>query len=234
MALKRCLRVTRAVSRRAEREFPSPRFSDAAPMPVLEAGMHGAGIVDGSSRQGSCGNKGWCIASAGSGTVRCQRRKRSPVTAAWKPARDTGAPATKVVIEVLGGFPPVSTCRSPTPVLRRNSRIRKLHLRSVSRKRGHLPRRRGTSMKTRPLIESGSPEVGTPQSSVGPASSQATASTIAHKYRHALKNGAGATLTFLDLQLLVRLGALNLVTRAENAELMNWQEILAGSSSPAP
>ena len=196
--------------------------------------MHGAGIVDGSSRQGSCGNRGRCIASAGSGTVRCQRRKRSPVTAAWKPVRDTGAPATKVVIDVLGGFPPVSTRCSPTPVLRRSRGIRKLHFRSVSRKRGHLPRRRGTGMKTRTLIESGSPEVGTPQSSVGAASSQATASTIAHKYRRALKNGTGATLTFLELQLLARLGALDLVTRAENAELMNWQEILAGSSSGPP
>jgi hypothetical protein len=193
--------------------------------------MHGAGIVDGSSRLGSCGNRGWCIASAGSGTVRCQRRKRSPVTAACKPVRDTGAPATKVVIDVLGGFRPVSARRSPTPVLRRSSRIRKLHFCSVSRRRVHLPRRRGTGMKTRSLKQSGSPEAGTPQASVGPASSQATASTIAHKYRRALKNGTGATLTFLELQLLARLGAMDLVTRAENAELMNWQEILAGSSS---
>jgi hypothetical protein len=89
-------------------------------------------------------------------------------------------------------------------------------------------------MKMRPLIGLGSPKVGTPQASVGPASRQATASTIAHKYRRALKNGTGATLSFLELQLLARLGALNLVTRAENAELMNWQEILAGSSSGPP
>jgi hypothetical protein len=89
-------------------------------------------------------------------------------------------------------------------------------------------------MKTRSLKESGSPEVGTPQASVGPTSSQATASTIAHKYRRALKNGTGATLTFLELQLLARLGALDLVTRAENAERMNWQEILAGSPSELP
>jgi hypothetical protein len=67
-------------------------------------------------------------------------------------------------------------------------------------------------MKTRPQKGSGSPEVGAPQASVGPASSQATASTIAHKYRRALKNGTGATLTFLELQLLARLGALDLVT----------------------
>ena len=100
-----------------------------------------------------------------------------------------------------------------------------------TRRRVHTPT---PIHETRPRKGSGSPELGTPQASVGPASSQATASTISHKYRRALKNGTGATLTFLELQLLARLGALDLVTRAENAELMNWQEILVGSSSGAP
>jgi hypothetical protein len=50
---------------------------------------------------------------------------------------------------------------------------------------------------------------------------QATASTIAHKYRRALKNGTGANLTLPDLQLLAHLGALDLVTRAENEEFTN-------------
>lgn len=77
---------------------------------------------------------------------------------------------------------------------------------------------------------SGSSEIGTSQASVGP-SSQATASTIAYKYRRALKNGTGANLTLPELQLLARLGALDLVTRAENEELMYWQEILVRSSS---
>jgi hypothetical protein len=86
-------------------------------------------------------------------------------------------------------------------------------------------------MKTGSMKEWRSTEVGTPQASVGPASNQATASTIAHKYRRALKNGTGANLTLPDLQLLAHLGALDLVTRAENEELTNWQEILARSSS---
>jgi hypothetical protein len=86
-------------------------------------------------------------------------------------------------------------------------------------------------MKTGSTKESESTEVGAPQASVGRASSQATASTIAHKYRRALKNGTGAKLTLPELQLLAHLGALDLVTRAENEELANWQEILARMSS---
>jgi hypothetical protein len=76
-----------------------------------------------------------------------------------------------------------------------------------------------------------STEVGALQASVGPASSQATASAIANKYRRALKNGTGAHLTLPELQLLAHLDVLNLVTRAENEELTNWQEILARMSS---
>ena len=86
-------------------------------------------------------------------------------------------------------------------------------------------------MKTGSTKESESSQDSAPQASVGPASSQATASTIAHKYRRALKNGTGANLTLPELQLLARLGALDLVTRAENEELMTWQEILARSSA---
>jgi hypothetical protein len=89
-------------------------------------------------------------------------------------------------------------------------------------------------MKRGSTKELASSEVGAAQASGGPASSQATASTIAHKYRRALKNGTGANLTLPELQLLARLGALDLVTRAENEELMNWQEILAGSLSGPP
>jgi hypothetical protein len=82
-------------------------------------------------------------------------------------------------------------------------------------------------METGSMKERGSTGVGARQASVNPASSQATASTIAHKYRRALKNGTGAHLTLAELQLLAHLGALDLVTRAENEELTNWQEILA-------
>ena len=73
-------------------------------------------------------------------------------------------------------------------------------------------------------------EVGAQQASVGSASGQATASTIAHKYRRALKNGTGANLTLAELQLLAHLGALDLVTRAENEELTIWQGVLARTS----
>ena len=73
--------------------------------------------------------------------------------------------------------------------------------------------------------------MGALQASVSLSLDQATASTIAHKYRRALKNGTGAKLTFAELQLLAHLGALDLVTRAENEELTNWQEVLARISS---
>jgi hypothetical protein len=86
-------------------------------------------------------------------------------------------------------------------------------------------------MKTGSTKEWGSTEVAASQASVGLTSSQATASTIAHKYRRALKNGTGIKLTLPELQLLAHLGALDLVSRAENEELTNWQEILARSSS---
>jgi len=127
----------------------------------------------------------------------------------------------------------LATNRSPTPLLRHRNTIRKRHFRAAW-KGAHAERHKGADMKTRLLKESGSPEVGSTQASVGSVPSQATASTIAHKYRRALKNGTGATLTFLELQLLARLGALDLVTRAENTELMNWREILAGSPSGPP
>ncbi len=81
-------------------------------------------------------------------------------------------------------------------------------------------------MRTGSMKEWGSTEVGTRPTSVGP-SGGATAAAIAHKYRRALKNGTGAHLTLAELQLLAHLGALDLVTRAENEELTNWQEILA-------
>ena len=71
--------------------FPSPRFSDSGFMPVEEAGMDGASIVSGSSRQGCGGDREWSVASSGRATVRCQRRERRPVAAACKPAR-TPAP----------------------------------------------------------------------------------------------------------------------------------------------
>ena len=79
--------------------------------------------------------------------------------------------------------------------------------------------------------EQGRTEVGGLRASVGPASGKANASAIAHKYRRALKNGTGAHLTFAELQLLASLGALDLVTRAENEELTNWQEAVARMSS---
>ena len=85
-------------------------------------------------------------------------------------------------------------------------------------------------MKTGSSNELGIMEVGALQASVGSASGQATASTIAHKYRRALKNGTGANLTLAELQLLAHLGALDLVTRAENEELTNWQGVLARTS----
>ena len=89
-------------------------------------------------------------------------------------------------------------------------------------------------MKTRPRKGLGNPEFSSPQASVGSAPGQTTALAVAHKYRRALKNSIGATMTSLELQLLARLGALDLVTGAENQELMNRQEILAGSSSGPP
>jgi hypothetical protein len=78
-------------------------------------------------------------------------------------------------------------------------------------------------MKTRSTNDSVSSKVSAPQASVGPVSSQATASTIAHKYRRAPKNGTSANITLPELKLFACLVAMDLVTRAENEDLITWQ-----------